>query len=85
MNNENFNNKYNAEESSVIFWEDILKKLKQRDIEFFRIIVSSGVSKEKDAKDIVKKPSPTNIHILSAWMLFGVLLKLSVIAVFWIR
>ena len=55
MNNENYNNKYNAEESSVIFWEDILKKLKERDIEIFRIIVSSGVSEEKDAKDIVKK------------------------------
>ena len=55
MNNEYYNNKYNAEESSVIFWEDILKKLKERDIEIFRIIVSSGVSEEKDAKDIVKK------------------------------
>ena len=55
MNIENYSNKYNAEESSVIFWEDILKKLKERDIEIFRIIVSSGVSEEKDAKDIVKK------------------------------
>ena len=54
MNNEYYNNKYNAQESSVIFWEDILKKLKERDIEIFRIIVSSGVSEEKDAKDIVK-------------------------------
>ena len=54
MNNEYYNNKYNAQESSVIFWEDILKKLKERDIEIFRIIVSSGVSEEKDANDIVK-------------------------------
>ena len=31
MNNEILNNKYNAEESSVIFWEEILKKLRIRD------------------------------------------------------
>lgn len=55
MNNENYNNQYNSKETSMIFWKDILKKLKERDIEIFRIIVSSGVSEEKDAKDIVKK------------------------------
>ena len=54
MNNENFKNQYNSKETSMIFWEDILKKLKERDKEIFRIIVSSGVSEEKDAKNIVK-------------------------------
>ena len=37
MNNEYYNNKYNAQESSVIFWEDILEKLSERDKEIFRI------------------------------------------------
>lgn len=73
MNNENLNNKYNAEESSVIFWEDILKKLKERDIEIFRIIVSSGVSEEKEAKELIinsfiykqKKPPSMNAAYLT--------------------
>ena len=53
MNNEYYNNKYNAQESSVIFWEDILKKLSKRDKEIFRILVSSGVSEEKEAKELI--------------------------------
>lgn len=54
MNNENFNNnELNAEESSMVLWKDILKKLNDRDKEIFRIIVSSGVSEEKDAKYVV--------------------------------
>ena len=42
MNNEYYNNKYNAKESSVIFWEDILEKLSKRDKEIFRILKPNG-------------------------------------------
>ena len=73
MNNEYYNNKYNAQESSVIFWEDILEKLSKRDKEIFRILVSSGVSEEKEAKELIinsfiykqEKPPSMNAAYLS--------------------
>lgn len=40
-------------ENNVVFRNDILKKMNPRDKEIFRIIVSSGVSEEKDAKEII--------------------------------
>ena len=47
LNNESTNNK------NVVFVPDILENFKPRDKEAFRIIVSSGVSEEKDAKELI--------------------------------
>ncbi|MBE6762199.1 MAG: hypothetical protein E7551_07925 [Ruminococcaceae bacterium] len=47
LNNESTNNE------NVVFVPDILENFKPRDKEAFRIIVSSGVSEEKDAKELI--------------------------------
>lgn len=47
LNNESTNNE------NVVFVPDILENFKLRDKEAFRIIVSSGVSEEKDAKELI--------------------------------
>ena len=47
LNNESTNNE------NVVFVPDILENFKPRDKEAFRIIVSSGVSEEKDAKKLI--------------------------------
>lgn len=47
LNNETINNE------NVVFVPDILENLKPRDKQAFQIIVSSGVSEEKDAKELI--------------------------------
>ena len=66
MNN-NLNNQSTNNEN-VVFVPDILENLKPRDKEAFRIIVSSGVSEEKDAKELIidrfieEKDKPISSH-----------------------
>lgn len=48
MYNENSTNN-----GDIVFVTDILENIKPRDKDAFRIIVSSGVSEEKDAKELI--------------------------------